>query len=331
MFVMAAVSAALPVAAGSAQPVAARSSARHHRIKHRRRHHRRKHRRHYQVAPHQATTTPAPTPSPAPPPAPVTASISTQQPPAPSPERLIFDDEFAGAAGTAPSASNWSFDVGGGGWGDKQLQSYTARTQNASLDGEGDLRITARSEPYTGTDGIRRVYTSARLQTLGKFDFRYGRAEARIKVPAGQGLVAQFWALGNEAYERAFAWPTCGEIDMMEVLGSQPDVVLGHVHGPWPWLPNDGLGASSTAPAALSGGFHTYGAIWQPERVIFTLDGTPYGTFTPADLPPGAPWPFAHPFFLLLDLAVGGGWPGPPTSSTHFPASMLVDWVRVWQ
>lgn len=221
--------------------------------------------------------------------------------------------------------------MGGGGWGNRELQSYTGRPQNASLTGTGALAVTARSEPYTGTDGIHRSYTSARLQTLGKLDFTYGRIEARVKVPAGQGLVAQFWALGSEAYERDFAWPGCGEIDTMEVLGSRPSVVLGHVHGPWPSMPNTGLGAGRSSQVPLSAGFHIYATVWRPGQISMTLDGSTYATFTPADLPPGAAWPFAHPFFLVLDLAVGGEWPGSPTSATRFPTQMLVDWVRVWQ
>jgi beta-glucanase (GH16 family) len=244
-------------------------------------------------------------------------------------EQVIFDDEFSGPAGAAPDPSAWRFDVGGGGWGDGQLQSDTERAVNASLNGAGQLVISARREAYSGADGIRHAYTSARLTTLGHFQFQYGDVEARIRVPAGQGLVAQFWALGSEAYERDFAWPGCGEIDMAEVLGSEPETVLGHLHGPWPFEPNDGLGVRGGAGVPLSDGFHDFGARWQPGQVSFTLDGSTYGTLTPADLPPGSAWPFSHPFFLVLDLAVGGTWPGAPTSATPFPAQMLVDWVRV--
>jgi beta-glucanase (GH16 family) len=246
-------------------------------------------------------------------------------------EHLIFDEEFEGSAGAAPDEASWNFDEGGGGWGNGELESNTGRGANVLLDGAGDLAITARREMYTGKDGITRGYTSARLQTLGRFQFRYGRVEARIEVPEGQGLVGQFWALGAEGYEGVGRWPDCGEIDMMEVLGQQPDVVLGHLHGPWPWDPNQGLGGRASDGLSLSKGFHVYGARWEPGRVTFTLDGNAYATLTPADLPPGTPWPFGHPFFLLLDVAVGGEWPGAPSLETHFPARMLVDWVRVWQ
>jgi beta-glucanase (GH16 family) len=247
----------------------------------------------------------------------------------PSPRKLIWSDEFNGSAGASPD-SKWSFDTGGGGWGNEELESYTSRPGNADLDGQGHLAITARAEKYTGADGMTRDYTSARLQTLNTFQFQYGVVEARIQVPAGQGLVGQFWALGNEAYEGAEAWPGCGEIDTMEVLGSEPNVVNGTLHAPWAWAPTGVQGTTESA-TPLSAGFHVYSVEWAPERISFMLDGAVYKTVTPADLPAGAPWPFKHPYFLLLDLAVGGEWPGSPDASTHFPAQMLVDWVRVWQ
>lgn len=243
--------------------------------------------------------------------------------------KLIWSDEFNGAAGASPG-SQWQFDTGGNGWGNEELQSYTSRAANAELDGQGHLTITARAEKYTGKDGITRSYTSARLQTLKTFQFQYGLVEARIQVPAGQGLVAQFWALGNEAYEGSEAWPACGEIDTAEVLGSEPNIVNGTLHAPWAWAPTGVQGQAESA-TPLSAGFHTYSVEWEPERISFMLDGSVYKTVTPADLPAGAAWPFKHPYFLLMDLAVGGEWPGSPNASTHFPAQMLVDWVRVWQ
>lgn len=258
---------------------------------------------------------------------------ATKEPPANTEptvsKHLIWSDEFNGPAGASPASTKWSFDTGGGGWGNEELESYTSRPANAELDGQGHLAITARAEKYTGADGVTRNYTSARLQTLNTFQFQYGLVEARIQVPAGQGLVAQFWMLGQEAYEQE-NWPACGEIDTMEVLGSEPNIVNGTLHAPWPWAPNGVQGTSQSA-APLSAGFHTYGVEWEPERISFMLDGSVYKTITPADLPAGAAWPFKHPYFLLLDLAVGGEWPGSPNASTHFPAQMLLDWVRVWQ
>lgn len=251
--------------------------------------------------------------------------------PTPTTQRhLIWSDEFEGPAGAPPNPKNWNFDTGGNGWGNNELESYTSRPQNASLDGEGDLVITARAESDTGSDGITRPYTSARLQTLNHFQFQYGLAEARIQVPAGKGLLPAFWMLGSEAYERSKMWPWCGEIDPMEVVGSKPNTVYGSLHAPWPSESN-GVGGKDESSTPLSAGFHVYGVEWSPDRISFLLDGVIYKTITPSDLPPGAAWPFQHPYFLLLDLAVGGVWPGSPDASTQFPARMVVDWVRVWQ
>jgi beta-glucanase (GH16 family) len=248
----------------------------------------------------------------------------------PSARKLIWADEFNGPAGASPERSKWSFDTGGSGWGNEELESYTSRSANAEFDGQGHLAITARAEKYTGADSITRGYTSARLQTLNTFRFQYGVAEARIQVPTGQGLLAQFWMLGQEAYESENAWPSCGEIDTAEVLGSEPNIANGTLHAPWSFAPTGVQGQANSA-TPLSAGFHTYSVEWEPERISFMLDGTVYKTITPSDLPAGAAWPFKHPYFLLLDLAVGGEWPGSPNASTHFPAQMLVDWVRVWQ
>jgi beta-glucanase (GH16 family) len=223
----------------------------------------------------------------------------------------------------------WSFDTGGNGWGNKELEYYTSRPSNAELDGRGHLVISARAEKYTGADGIARNYTSARLETLHKFQFQYGLAEARIKIPAGKGLLPAFWMLGNNAYQPD-GWPASGEIDTMEVVGSKDHLVHGTIHGPWPWAGNE-VSASFRSHTSLAAGFHVYGVEWEPERIRFMIDGAIYETITPADLVAGADWPFQHPFFLLLDLAVGGDWAGPPSPVTRFPAKMIVDWVRVWQ
>jgi beta-glucanase (GH16 family) len=252
------------------------------------------------------------------------------QQPASSSPHLIWSDEFNGSAGTSPDATKWGFDLGGNGWGNNELQSYTSRPSNASLDGQGHLVITARGETYTGSDGVTRGYTSARMQTLHTFQFLYGRMEARIQVPAGTGLLPAFWSLGNDAYSSSGAWPGSGEIDAMEILGSEPSILNGTVHGPWGWT-QDGIGGTAQSPTPLSAGFHTYGVQWSPGQITFLLDGFAYETVRQADLPAGAPWPFQHPNFMLLDLAVGGDWPGAPSPSTPMPARMAVDWVRVWQ
>jgi beta-glucanase (GH16 family) len=245
--------------------------------------------------------------------------------------RLMWADEFSGAEGAAPDPANWNADVGGNGWGNDELQYYTARRSNASLDGKGNLVIIARAEAYRGADGVERSYTSARLQTLEKVEFTYGLLEARIQVPEGRGLAPAFWTLGNEAYEGDEGrWPECGEMDVMEIIGSDSSVLNGTLHGPWPTAPH-GIGSELELPTPLTAGFHTYGVEWEPERVSFLLDGSTYATVSSADLAPGDPWPFQHPNFLLLNLAVGGDWPGSPDASTGFPARMLVDWVHIYR
>lgn len=242
----------------------------------------------------------------------------------------LWDEEFDGPAGAPPDPSRWNFDTGGGGWGNEELQSYTARPENAELDGEGHLVITARKESYAGADGIHREYTSARLQTLGKFEFTYGTLEARIEVPEGKGLAPAFWTLGNDAYQGRHGWPACGEIDAMEVFNFAPDTVHGHLHGPWPGDPTD-IGGSARDPESLAAGFHVYAVEWTPTQISFALDGRTYETISRSDLPSTYSWPFQRPNFILLNLAVGGNWPGAPNAATQFPARMLVDWVRVWR
>jgi beta-glucanase (GH16 family) len=272
----------------------------------------------------------------APPPSPGSSAPASTLPAASAPAasdgspQLVWSDEFDGPQGASPDTAKWSFDTGGNGWGNDELQSYTARPSNAALDGHGDLVVTARAEHYVGEDGVAREYTSARLQTLDTFRFRYGRMEARIRVPAGDGLLPAFWALGDDAYSSDDAWPACGEIDAMEVLGSEPDLLHGTLHGPWSWAPG-GIERVRRAAAPLSDGFHTYGVDWAPGDIRFLLDGAVYATVDRTALPAGAAWPFEHPAFLLLDLAVGGDWPGAPTAATPLPAQMLVDWVRVWR
>jgi beta-glucanase (GH16 family) len=203
---------------------------------------------------------------------------------------------------------NWTPELGGGGWGDEQLQTYDAAS--AAIEG-GQLAITASS-----VDG---VVTSARLITRGRFSFRYGRVEARIKVPAGDGLWPAFWMLGTDIDE--VGWPACGEIDVMEVV--TPTTVHGTVHGPG--FAGVGLGhwGSFDSGAALSDDFHVYAVEWAADRISWYLDGVSYFSVTPAELPA---WPFDHEFYLLVNLAVGGRW---TTGQPALPSTMLVDSVRV--
>lgn len=243
--------------------------------------------------------------------------------------KLIWSDEFNSAANTAPDAAKWGYDIGGNGWGNNELEYYTNRTDNAYHDGEGHLVIKAIRETYTGTDNVTRQYTSARLVTRGKFEPLYGRIEARIKLPYGQGIWPAFWMLGNDI--GTVGWPTCGEIDIMENIGREPLINHGSLHGPG-YSGGQSITGVITLPNGqrLSDDFHTYAIEWEPREIRFYLDGQLYQTRRNTDLPPGAKWVFDHPFYLLLNVAVGGSWPGSPDASTIFPQVMLVDYVRVY-
>ncbi len=241
---------------------------------------------------------------------------------------LIWSDSFNGPAGASPDPAKWSIQTGGGGWGNNELEYYTDSPSNVALDGKGHLAITARRENYTG-DGLTREYTSARLQTKGLFATAYGRIEARIKLPAGSGLWPAFWALGSDIEE--VGWPDSGEIDVMESLGNDPFTLYGSIHGPEPGSAKGyHLTAREHSAVSLASRFHVFGVEWSPSAIIFTFDGAPYSTRTPASLSGAQQWVFDKPFFLLLNLAVGGNWPGAPQASTPLPATMLVDWVRVY-
>jgi beta-glucanase (GH16 family) len=243
--------------------------------------------------------------------------------------RLVWDDEFSGRNGSAPNSAKWVHDIGGNGWGNQELEYYTDRLENAHI-AHGKLVITARREHYTGADGVSRDYTSARLKTLGLFAQQYGRIEARIKIPRGQGMWPAFWMLGVNFGQGG--WPNCGEIDIMENIGKEPSIVHGTIHGPG-YSGANGIGAPYSLPggARFADRFHVYAVEWEPGVIRFSVDKTVYKTITPADLPPGKQWAFDQPFFILLNLAVGGSWPGNPDSTTHFPQQMLVDYVRVYQ
>jgi beta-glucanase (GH16 family) len=243
---------------------------------------------------------------------------------------LSWSDEFLGPAGATVDATKWTFDVGGGGWGNKELESYTDRPKNAHLSGDGSLVIDVLREPHTGPDGIARDFTSARLKTQGLFAQTYGRFEARMKLPQGQGLWPAFWMLGVDI--TSVGWPASGEIDIMENVGFEPATAHGTIHGPG-YSGADGIGAPFSLPAGqrLADDFHLFAIEWEPSILRFYVDAQLYATRTPASLPSGRRWVFDHPFFLLINVAVGGEWPGSPDATTVFPQQMLVDYVRVYR
>jgi len=252
---------------------------------------------------------------------------------APGPH-LIFDDEFNGLAGSSPNLANWAHVLGGGGFGTHELESNTDLISNAHLDGAGHLLIVARRQDYTGPDGVRRQYTSARLITRTG-DFVYGRAEIRAKFPPGMGLWPAFFAMGGTSL--APTWPITGEYDLMEGTGEAPNLSTATAHGPifgpgqtryhgvsghYQIVGQDWL------PRPLSAGFHVYAVDVSPGLLTFSLDGVPYLSVTPASLPPGGGWVFNSPVYFVLDLAVGS-WGGPP-GRTAFPKSLIVDYVRIY-
>ncbi|MFI6541222.1 RICIN domain-containing protein [Nonomuraea sp. NPDC050547] len=257
--------------------------------------------------------------------APTAAGATVTAAPAPGP--LVWSDEFNGSAGSAVDPSKWRFDVGGSGWGNNEQQYYTNSTRNAAMDGGGNLVITARRENpanhqcHYGTC----QYTSARLLTAATFTRAYGRFEARLKVPRGQGIWPAFWMLGDDI--GSVGWPGSGEIDIMENIGREPSTVHGTIHGPG-YSGGAGIGAAYSISGAYADAFHTFAVDWSPNLIIWYVDGNEYQRRTPADLG-GNRWVFDHPFFMIMNVAVGGHWPGYPDATTTFPQTMTVDYVRV--
>ncbi len=237
---------------------------------------------------------------------------------------LAWSDDFTGAAGSAPDAGKWAFDIGTGsnGWGNSELQYYTNRPENIKLDGNGMLVITAKSESYAGSG-----FTSARIKTKGLFAQQYGRFEARIKTPTGPGLWPAFWMLGANIDTKP--WPQCGEIDIMEQRGQQPSVTWGSVHGPG----YSGGGAISKPYGLVNGRFdtefHVYAVEWGEDYIDYFVDNYLFQRITPETVT--GDWVYNTPFFLLLNVAVGGNFVGFPTTGTPFPQSMYVDYVKVYK
>ncbi|MBS1700747.1 MAG: family 16 glycosylhydrolase [Armatimonadetes bacterium] len=240
---------------------------------------------------------------------------------------LTFDQEFDGPKGQVPDPKVWSRDLGGGGYGNGEWQSYTDGNKNAFLDGDGNLVIEARKEPTKGDDGIQRDYSSARLKTNASFTQKYGKFEARMKMPVGKGMWPAFWMLGDNA--GSVGWPRCGEIDIMEYLGHQTSLTHGTIHGPG-YSGGGGVSNSLDTKLPLDQDFHVYGMEWEPEEIRFTFDGKQFAKVTPNDIGVND-WAYDHPFFIILNLAVGGGWPGYPDASTKFPQRFVIDYVRAYK
>lgn len=252
---------------------------------------------------------------------------------------LVWSDEFANSTGSnvQPTAGTWTYDTGAGGWGNSELETYcawnsstapcNAASPNVYVGTDGYLHIVAQ-QPSAG------VYTSGRMKSQGLFSFQYGRIEIRAQLPEEQGLWPAGWMLGNNI--STVSWPACGELDMMERVNAagSPDWNDGSIHGTG--FTGSNLGTQYSFPSGqTAAGWHTYGMIWQKGSISYYIDDStkPYATYTPSSVSgfSGAVWPFdSGPQFLILNLAVGGSWPGSPNASTTFPAQMLVDYVRIY-
>ncbi len=234
--------------------------------------------------------------------------------------QLVMFDEFS--TDGAPDSTLWGFDIGTGenGWGNNELQYYTDRPENVEVV-NGILLIKAQEESFEGSS-----YTSARLLTKDLFEQRYGRFEARIRLPYGQGIWPAFWMLGADIDENP--WPGAGEIDIMEYRGQNPSLLIGSVHGPG-YSGGDAISKEYTLENdRFDTGFHIFGIEWGPEYINFYVDDVLYNQITPADVT--GQWVFNKPFYILINLAVGGSFVGSPNAETTFPQTMLVDYVRVY-
>ena len=248
--------------------------------------------------------------------------------PVPIPEiegwELVWHDEFDG---DAIDLTNWTYDIGGWGWGNGEAQYYTSRPKNARVE-NGLLVIEAHQEKYENS-----YYTSARMLTKGLREFKYGRFEARLKVPSGAGLWPAFWMLGahfdRHSDDPQNHWPFVGEIDIMEYVGREPDLILGTIHGPG-YAGAVGLTRWNRQDYPIADDYHTYAVEWDYEGITWFYDGEPYYTLT-RDATGNREWVFDHEFFMILNLAVGGQFPGPIALDLEFPVALYVDHVRVWQ
>lgn len=234
-----------------------------------------------------------------------------------------WQDEFNG---TALDLTSWSFDVGGSGWGNNELQYYTNnRPENLYLS-DGKLIIQARKEAFLGS-----AYTSSRIITKGKREFTFGRIDIRAKLPVTKGIWPALWMLGKKIDQTS--WPACGEIDIMELVGTEPNKVHGTMH--WASASSSTTrvqyGTSYTLPTGtFADKFHVYSLVWEADKIEIFMDDISYCKFDKSRVGAAA-YPFNEPFFLLFNVAVGGQWPGPPDATSVFPQQMVVDYVRVFK
>ncbi|MCE1200945.1 MAG: glycoside hydrolase family 16 protein [Bacteroidia bacterium] len=235
--------------------------------------------------------------------------------------QLTWSDDFNGPAGQLPDSTKWAYDLGTGqdGWGNQELQSYTKSPANISLDGDGNLVITAIR---SGNN-----FTSARIKTQGLFAQQYGRFEARLKTPYGPGIWPAFWMLGSKVDE--VGWPKCGEIDIMELRGQQPHIINGSIHGPGYSGGNPVTKTFALMNARFDTDFNIFAIEWDKDKIDFFVNDFLYQRITPKDV--SGEWVFDSPFFMILNVAVGGNYVGFPLPQTPFPQKMIVDYVKVYK
>jgi beta-glucanase (GH16 family) len=237
--------------------------------------------------------------------------------------QLVWSDDFSGPAGNLPDATKWTYDIGTGpgqdGWGNQELQVYTNNPGNVSIDGGGHLVITAKRTPSG--------FSSARIKTQGLFSQQYGRFEARLKTPYGPGIWPAFWMLGDNI--ETVSWPQCGEIDIMELRGQEPHKIHGTIHGPGYSGGNPISKSYALKNGRFDTDFHVYAIEWDEDKIDFFVDDYLYQRIEKSDVP--GEWVFNQPFFLILNVAVGGNYVGFPTDETPFDQQMIVDYVKVYQ
>jgi beta-glucanase (GH16 family) len=237
---------------------------------------------------------------------------------------LVWRDEFDGPKGSAPDSNKWTPRVERAS-SNQELEYYNARSENVSLDGNGFLNITARKESYMGAS-----YTSARIESVGKFEQAYGRFESRIKIPRGQGIWPAFWIMGNNAQA---GWPARGELDIMENRGREPTISLGAMHGPG-YSGSKDFRAEHVIAEGVWQNFHVFALEWEENVVRWYVDDELFETRTPADLVErggNLQWVYDHPFYIIMNVAVGGLFPGNPDETTPFPQALVADYVRVYK
>lgn len=240
---------------------------------------------------------------------------------------LVWSDEFnTPTPDNRPDPSKWTYEIGASGYGNEEKQNYTDRVENASYtieEGEGCMKITALADNYQNV-----TYSSARIKTEGRFAAAYGRFEARMKLPYGPGMWPAFWLLGSNYATNT--WPACGEIDIMENKGFQPNIVSSALHCPGHSGGNPFTSTFGYQDQRFDTGFHVFAVEWGVDKIDFSVDGHIYHTVTASEMSEQS-WVFNHPFFIIINLAVGGLFGGDPTADTFFPQSLYIDYVRVYQ